>query len=147
MNKLFCGECKSLLNYIRRDHNELVSFETCKKAKVKLPWSKRDDGLLKKLFYDNTAREISKRIGRSILAVRARANVLGLRKLEYGPVWSKKELNLLRKLYPTKTAEEIAERLGRPLQATRARIFRVGLSKRRGWKKGRLAHSTRETRP
>ena len=38
MNKLFCGECKSLLNYIRRDPDELVSFKTCKKSKQELPY-------------------------------------------------------------------------------------------------------------
>jgi len=38
MNKLFCGECKRLLNYINRDPNELISFKTCKKSKLELPY-------------------------------------------------------------------------------------------------------------
>jgi hypothetical protein len=41
MNKLFCGECKKLLNYINKDSNELISFETCKKSKIELSYKQK----------------------------------------------------------------------------------------------------------
>jgi len=41
MNKLFCGECKKLLNYINRNEDELVSYETCEDGDEELPYRQK----------------------------------------------------------------------------------------------------------
>ncbi len=87
--------------------------------------------LLKKLYPNNSASDIAKRIGRSVSAVTQKAFTLGLRKTDPYPIWSKKELNLLKKLYRSRTAKEVADRIGRPLQAARKKIFILGLKKRK----------------
>ena len=53
-----------------------------KKAECRLPWSTREDALLKKLYPDrkNTKADIAEKIGRSIYAIGVRAYRLGLRK-------------------------------------------------------------------
>jgi hypothetical protein len=95
------------------------------------PWSIEEESLLRKLFSDNSLRDIASQIGRSASAVANRAPKLGLRKEKPYPVWSKKELNLLRKLYPSRMAQELADKTGRSVQAVRMRIVRLGLKKRK----------------
>ena len=99
-----------------------------RKKETYLPWSIQEETLLKKLYPDNSFRDIASQIGRSVPAVGQRTHRLGLRKVS--PVWSKKELNLLKRLYPSKTAEEISNRLNRSSGAVRQKIFRLGLRKR-----------------
>jgi len=96
-----------------------------------IAWSEHEVELLKRLFQQNSVREISEQIGRPFNSVQQRAYKLGLRKQGLAPVWSKKELSLLRRLYPTRTAGQIAEQIGRTMPATMARIFRLGLRKRK----------------
>jgi len=69
-------------------------------------WSRQEEALLRKMYPDNSIRDIANQIGRTVQAAAKRASKLGLRK---SPVWSKRELNLLRKLYPSRTAQQIAD--------------------------------------
>jgi predicted transcriptional regulator len=91
-------------------------------------WSKQELTLLKKLYPDNSTRDIANELGRTVSAVQKKAGKLGLRKSIR--VWSKRELNLLKKLYPSRMAQQIADQIGRPVQATRKRIVKLGLKKR-----------------
>jgi hypothetical protein len=101
-----------------------------KRAGPDSPWSRQEKVLLKKLWRDNSVRDIASQIGRTVPAVANRAYRLGLRR-KSNPVWSKRELNLLKKLYPSRTAQQIADQIGRTVGATRVRIFRLGLKKRK----------------
>ena len=98
------------------------------KKKTWIAWSQDEVKLLKKLFPDDRAREIAKRTGRSLAAVRRKAYRLGLAKKLHA--WLKKDLNLLKELYPSETAQQIAGQIGRSLPAICGRIQRLGLRKR-----------------
>ncbi len=92
-------------------------------------WSRQEEALLRKMYPDNSVRDIANKLGRTVQAVARRASKLGLRKSN--AVWSKRELNLLRKLYPSRTAQQIADQIGRSVRATRLRIHKLGLKKRK----------------
>ena len=94
-------------------------------------WSVQEKKLLKKLYPNNSTKDVANRVGRSITAVSMKAYTLGLRKLNQYRLWSKKELNLLKKLYPTRTAQQLADQLGRSVLAVRLRIVKLGLKKRK----------------
>ena len=53
-----------------------------RKAEHRLPWSKQEDALLKKLYPDqeNATADIAEQLGRSIYAIGVRAHRLGLKK-------------------------------------------------------------------
>ena len=108
-----------------------ISNIEVKKMEASTPWSKREENLLRKLFPDNSFREIANQIGRSIPSVSKKAHKLGFRKPKAYPNWSKKELNLLKKLYPSRTAQEVADKTGRSVQAVRKRIVKLGLKKKK----------------
>ena len=91
-------------------------------------WSREEVTLLRKMYPDNSRRDIANHLARTVSKVNYKVRKLGLRKAN--PVWSKKELNLLRKLYPSRTAQQIADKIGRPVPATRLRIVKLGLKKR-----------------
>ena len=108
-----------------------ISNIEIKKMEASTPWSIREENLLRKLFPDNSIREIANQIGRSVPAVSNKAHKLGFRKPRPYPDWSKKELNLLKKLYPSRTAQEVADKTGRSVQAVRKRIVKLGLKKKK----------------
>ena len=113
------------------------------KKKTRIAWSKDEVKLLKRLYPDNTARDIANELGRTVTAVRTKARKLGFAgKVR---VWSKKELNLLKRLYPSKTARETAEQIGRSLRATRSKIHILGLRKESKYEQcHRVVKGTRE---
>lgn len=90
--------------------------------------SNQEIALLKKLYPDNSSRDIANELRRTVSAAQQKVCKLGLRKSIR--IWSEKELNLLKKLYPSRTAKEIADQIGRPVQATRLKIHELGLKKR-----------------
>ena len=100
-----------------------------KKVGVAPAWSRQEEALLRKMYPDNSIRDIANHIGRTVLAVTSRAHKLGLRKMN--PVWSNRELNLLGKLYPNRTTQQIADQVGRSVQATRLIIHKLGLKKKK----------------
>ena len=108
-----------------------------KKAKIKKSgrrrWSEDEIKLLKKMYPDNSPKDIANKLARTVAAVVSKGCQLGLGKKPR--LWLKRELNLLKKLYPNKMAKEIADQLGRPVKATEFRIFKLGLKKRRLAKK------------
>ena len=58
-------------------------------------WSEDEVKLLKKLFPDGRAREIAKRTGRPLTAVRQKAYVMGIKTRECR-LWSANEVTLLK---------------------------------------------------
>jgi hypothetical protein len=99
-----------------------------KKKNSWVSWSEEELRLLKRLYRDNTMRDVAKQIGRSISAILRRTHKLGLRKK--GPPWSKKEVALLRKLYLTHQDKEIAAKIGRSTGSVAIERARLGLKKR-----------------
>jgi len=98
------------------------------KKKARLAWTDDEVNPLKKLYPDNSARDIANELERTVSAAKVKAHRLGL--TEKPCSWSKRELNLLKRLYPSKMAREIAGQIGRSERATRSKIFRLGLQKR-----------------
>ncbi len=114
------------------------------KAKVKQSirhlWSKNEVRLLKKLYPDGRAREIAKRTGRPLTAIKQKAYSMGITINEKWK-WSAEEIKLLKKLYPNESIRNIAEKLGRSKQAVMHKAHDEGL----GLKKKKYPHwSTQE---
>ena len=92
-------------------------------------WSREEVILLRKMYPDNSIRDIANQLSRTVSKVNYKVRKLRLRKAN--PVWSKKELNQLRKLYPSRTAQQIAGYIGRSVPATKTKIHRLGLKKKK----------------
>jgi len=85
---------------------------------VRRQWSEDEVKLLKRLFPIGRAREIAKRTGRSLAAVRQRAYSMGITTREYRRrLWSAEEIELLKKLYPNEILRSIADKLRRSEQS------------------------------
>ena len=97
---------------------------------ARVPWSKREDALLRKLYLHKSHQEIAGQIGRSTWTIGYRAHELGIRR-KAAPPWSKEELTLLKKLYLTYETKEIAARIGRSAEAVAMKRSRLGLKKRK----------------
>jgi hypothetical protein len=109
------------------------------KAKTKkttsIAWSKDEVKLIKKLYPHGGAREIVKRTGRPLAAVRQKAYHLGVNTGGNRP-WSANEIRQLKRLYPRETAQSIADKLGRSCGAVTIQAFKLGLTEKlRVWSK------------
>jgi len=82
------------------------------KKKARRAWTKDEVKLLKGLFPQGRAREIAKRIGRSLTAVRQKAYDMGIKTRE-SRLWSDSEIRQLKRLYPSENPQSIAGKLGR----------------------------------
>ena len=92
-------------------------------------WSEEELKLLKRLYKKKKAREIAEQTGRTIGALREKAQRLGLQKNPFR-FWSKKDLDILKKLYPTEKLQVIAKKLGRSTDTVSAKARKLGLRKR-----------------
>ena len=113
-----------------------------RKAKTKknawIAWSKDEVKLLKKLFPDGRAREIAKRTGRPLTAVKQKAYYMGIRTREYR-LWSANEVELLKKLYQDENARSIADKLERTVSAVTVKAHKLGICEQRNvWSKREL---------
>jgi len=92
------------------------------------PWSKDEVKLLKRLFPRGRAREIAKRTGRSLAAVRQKAYSMGIKTRDCR-LWPVSEVKLLKKLYPSENTQSIADRLGRSRISIKQKACNIGLKK------------------
>lgn len=111
----------------------------------KKSWAKKEDRILNELFFDLSAEQVGKRLGRTARSVKARAVKLGLVKQ---PRWTDEETEQLKSLFPTHTREEIAEIMGLSFGAISGKIKRMGLrkNKRRKKKTVRLQQLSRSSK-
>jgi hypothetical protein len=100
------------------------------KKKTSIAWSKDEVKLLEKLFADGRAREIAKRTGRSLAAVRQKAYDTGIKTRE-NRLWSTDELKQLKRLYQDERVQSIADKLGRSYIAVEGKASKIGLKKQR----------------
>jgi hypothetical protein len=108
------------------------------KKKAGRAWTKDEVKLLKRLFPQGRAREIVKRTGRSLEAVKHKAYGMGIKTRENRP-WSASEIRQLKRLYPSETIQSIADKLGRSYKAVVAKAHELGLTEElRVWSKREL---------
>ena len=100
------------------------------KKKTLIAWSQDEVKLLKGLFPQGRAREIAKRTGRSLEAVKHKAYYMGIRTRECRP-WSADEVQLLKELRPNETAQAIADKLGRAVGAVNSKASEIGLGRKK----------------
>lgn len=100
-------------------------------------WSAEDDLLLRELYAVKTDAELAERLVRTELAIKVRAQVLGLNRPQRQPTkraayrpWAPEEEKLLKRLYGRMPQKKIAERLGRTIGAIFTRVSLLGLVKR-----------------
>ncbi|MDP2365051.1 MAG: hypothetical protein Q8M94_14940, partial [Ignavibacteria bacterium] len=74
-------------------------------------WSSREEKFLEKNFLKKGYKDLSKHLGRSVVAVTAHIRILNLRKKNWHK-WTKEKIRLLKKFYGKVTAKEIAEKIG-----------------------------------
>jgi hypothetical protein len=95
------------------------------------PWSDDEIELLKKLYAEKPTEELAKQLGRSLPAVKRRANMLGLKRKSYlQKLWTPEEVALLKELYPECPFGEIAKRLGRTVASVKQRAHTLGLKRK-----------------
>jgi len=89
-----------------------------------MPWTAKDDAVLRKMRGTMEYQKIADHLGRSLRAVMKRAQVLGLTKEH--PIrrdWTESEEKQLRKLYGKISPAEIAQRLNRSVGAVEQQIL------------------------
>ncbi len=89
-------------------------------------WSKLELGFLRRSYATTPAAEIARIIGRTVGAVRRKAQLIGLEKRA---AWTTEALDMLRSLYPTTPAYLLAEQLGHPLGSIYKKAEELGLDK------------------
>ena len=94
-------------------------------------WTAKEVALLKKLYAEEPTEELAKQLGRSLPAVKRRANMLGLKRKSYlQKLWKPEDIALLKELYPEGPFGEIAQRLGRPVASVKAQAYLLGLKRK-----------------
>ena len=101
-------------------------------------WSEDEVKLLKKLFPQGRAREIAKRTGRPLTAVRQKAYHMGIRTSEHR-LWSAGEIRHLKRLYPSEDVQSIADKLGRSYDAVAVKARKLEICRQHNvWSKREL---------
>ena len=105
---------------------------TKKEKTIRRPWSPRETELVEKLYPIDGPFKLSKKLARSIPAVKQRAYSMGLKRKGHNRYcqWQADELRLLKKEYPNANSIKLAKRIGRPLSAVRQMAYELGLTKK-----------------
>jgi hypothetical protein len=82
--------------------------KTKRKKNTWVAWSEDEIKLLKRLFPSGGAKEIAKRTGRPLTAVRQRAYDMGIRTRRAHRLWSADEIKLLKRLYQDESIRSIS---------------------------------------
>ncbi len=110
-------------------------------------WTQDEDEFLKRHYEKDPHKEIAKKLGRTVKAVRRRVGMLGIKKVDIHSrgfvrrVWTAEEEDLLLKLYPTTSIAEIARRLKRSYHSIWIKAQRLGVNRKTEhvWKGGNPA--------
>ena len=102
-----------------------------KLKKIKF-WIKKEDAYIRRFFASKTAAQIGKKLGRTFVAVTARAKKLGLeRKVDY---WTDEETKILKRYYKKMAHKDLAKKVGRDRHSVASRISKMGFIKLNKWK-------------
>ncbi len=93
------------------------------------PWSPREDAYLRRNYGKVSADELAKRLGRTMCAIRLRAQLVGI--AERHPRWTPKEDQVLRTSYGKVRPAILAGTLGRPVGSVHNRAHDLGLTRHR----------------
>ena len=103
-------------------------------------WTPSEDAIVKKHFFNWNMKDIAAMLGRTVMAVSARAYKLGLR---HHRMWTSREENYVRTWYRQKPVRRIAQHLNRSEGSIRHRAYGLGLAKstpRKHWTENDLAY-------
>lgn len=93
-------------------------------------WTRRDEHLLRSTYPWLPLADIADVLGRSTVAIRNRAKVLGIKR--HRPKrrsWTAAEENILRREYPHRSTKQLSNELHRPIYALYQRARHLGLKK------------------
>jgi len=93
-------------------------------------WTAKEVALLKELYPECPIGEITKRLGRTVGAIKVKACYLRLKRKSYlDKLWTAEEIQMLRELYPTcESIRELAEKIGRPCGSVRQIASKLGIT-------------------
>ena len=93
-------------------------------------WDTKRDNLLRRHYPNGNLDTLAERIGVSVLAVKSRARVLGIRRKIHAKVpWTEKQIKFLSEHYATMSAEEIAPKVKHGLSSIYNKAKEFGLKK------------------
>jgi hypothetical protein len=89
-------------------------------------WSEQDERVVQRFYTTHGSQYTAALLGRTAIAVRHRAQILGVPGFET-LAWSEKEVTRLRSLYPKYSVEEIARRMRRSFGSVHGKLAMLGL--------------------
>ena len=97
---------------------------------MKVPWTKEEDEILATYYAKEGTQTANRLQGRTLNAVKNRAQALGLTYRKTLATWTTEELKILKEYYPIE-GKQIAERLpGRTLKTIQVTAYRLGIKRR-----------------
>jgi len=102
-------------------------------AKVNTKWTNEETDLLVENFYENSYKELSLLLGRTVGAVRGKSERIGLKKYE-NKLWGISEEKFLSKNYGTLPPVKIAFILNRTLKSVGLKAYYMGLTNKYTYK-------------
>ena len=94
-------------------------------------WTPQEDQYLRECYQQQSCSQMAHALGRTVLAVKARAVTLGLRAKV--PDWTEDEVNIIWDSYGTVSLDVIATNLGRTRAAVAKKARKIGLIRFRHW--------------
>lgn len=98
---------------------------------MKLTWTKEEDEILIKYYAKEGTLVVNRLSGRTINAVKNRAQLLGLIHRQALNTWTDAELKILYEYYPTEGKQVINRLPGRTLKTIQATASRLGIKRQR----------------
>lgn len=96
-------------------------------------WTAEEDNILKEYYSVEGSEVINRLSGRTKRAIMARANLLGINKIEKGSTWTKEEIEILKKYYPFEGAKVINRLNGRTIAAIKTQTRDLGIKSPKTW--------------
>ena len=97
----------------------------------KKKWTKEEDILLIKFYPKMGTDIVSKLPGRTVNAIKNRAQYLGILTRPEIIAWTEKELDILKKYYPLEGKKVISRLPGRTIKTIQVMAFRLNISKKK----------------
>ncbi len=111
-----------------------------------LSWSQEEKDFIRKNYYKMPAKEIARRLNRTLNAVKNTASRMGVSEDKREP-WTSRQLDYLKNNYADKTIVEIAKALNRSKKSVHAKAVRLRLRKRKKRKSTAKSEIARKRKP
>lgn len=98
-------------------------------------WTVEEDNILKEYYSVEGSKVIDRLGGRTKRAIMARANLLGINKLEKGSMWTKEEIEILKKYFPIEGVKVVNRMNGRTVAAIKSYARDLGIKSPKTWTK------------